>query len=182
MHAYDFIKQNIGVRVYLSPHGDLAFYRELRPFIKYAHNDNPRCLWIDSLTKGGMAKLYDGDGNYYKVAPSSVVEAVYRPNVETSGYAIFGRVLYLFVKSYDGWEELKNVHEINAYGKINECYAEPQPPYEYCNPYKIKTIRYCGDGVDHELFKLTKKDEPELIIEVESIHETDCLNGWSWDK
>ena len=50
------------------------------------------------------------------------------------------------------------------------------------NPYKIKTIRYCGDGVDHELFKLTKKDEPELIIEVESIHETDCLNGWSWDK
>ena len=102
MHAYDFIKQNIGVRVYLSPHGDLAFYRELRPFIRSSRNDNPQCLRISSLTKAGMARLHDGDGNYYKVAPRSVVEAVYRPNVETTGYAIFGRECFLFVKVYEG--------------------------------------------------------------------------------
>lgn len=181
MKAHDFIKQNIGVRVYLKPDYDLMFDRELSPFIRSSHNDNPRCLWIDSLTKAGMAKLHDGD-NYYKVAPSSVVEAVYRPNVETSGYAIFGSERFLFVKAYEGWEELKNVPEINAYGKINRAYAEPQPPYEYCSPYKVKEIRYLEKGMENEIFNRTTQEEPELIIEVESIHETDCLHCWSWEK
>lgn len=54
MKTLDFIKSNIGNKVYLTPHGDLAFNGDLKRFIS---DKTP--LTLIELTKGGMVIVAD---------------------------------------------------------------------------------------------------------------------------
>jgi hypothetical protein len=67
MTAHEFIKQNIGNKVYVSGERDLAFNGELRKIIF-----NKTELTIVKLTRGGMAHLVDSDNKFYTVPPSNV--------------------------------------------------------------------------------------------------------------
>lgn len=69
MKAHDFIKSNIGNKVYVTPSGDLAFCGELKHII-YDKTE----LTIVKLTKSGMAYLVDAENNYYSVPPRNVRE------------------------------------------------------------------------------------------------------------
>lgn len=69
MKTYDFIKQAIGNKVYLTPDGDLAMSGELRGFI---YSKTP--LTLIRLTKGGMAIVKSDDGKEYSVPPRNVRE------------------------------------------------------------------------------------------------------------
>lgn len=69
MKSYDFIKENIGARVYVTGDGDLAICSHLRRIIL-----NNVELTIIKLTKGGMAYLMDDEGNFYSVPPRNVRE------------------------------------------------------------------------------------------------------------
>ena len=72
MKNHDFIKQNIGAKVYVTGDGDLAFSGELRKIISTGSYRVE--LKIVKLTKAGMAYLVDDDGNYYTVPPRNVRE------------------------------------------------------------------------------------------------------------
>lgn len=67
MNIHEFIKANIGNKVYLSGDGDLAMSSELRPFIS-----NKEPLTLMRLNKKGMAIVEDSDGNTYSVPPRNI--------------------------------------------------------------------------------------------------------------
>jgi hypothetical protein len=69
MKAYDFIRQAIGTKVYLTGEGDLAMNSELRGFI---FDKTP--LTLMRLTSGGMAIVKSDDGKEYSVRPRNVRE------------------------------------------------------------------------------------------------------------
>jgi len=69
MKTYDFIKQAIGTKVYLTRDGDLAMRGELRGFI---YDKTP--LTLMRLTRGGMAIVKSDDGKEYSVRPRNVRE------------------------------------------------------------------------------------------------------------
>ena len=69
MKNNDFIKQNIGAKVYVTGDGDLAMQHSLRKII---FDKTP--LTIVKLTKGGMAYLVDDENNFYTVPPRNVRE------------------------------------------------------------------------------------------------------------
>jgi len=69
MKTYDFIRANIGNKVYITGHGDLAMCGELRNFIF-----NKTEFTLIRLTKGGMAILSDDNGKEFSVPPSNVSE------------------------------------------------------------------------------------------------------------
>lgn len=72
MKNHDFIKENIGHKVYVTGDGDLAFDGWLRKII--STKDNRIELTIVKLTKGGMAYLVDEYGDFYTVPPRNVRE------------------------------------------------------------------------------------------------------------
>jgi small nuclear ribonucleoprotein (snRNP)-like protein len=69
MKTYDFIKQAIGKKVYITRDGDLMMSGELRGFIA---NKTP--LTLVKLSRKGMAVLADDNGGIYSVRPSNVRE------------------------------------------------------------------------------------------------------------
>jgi len=69
MKNHEFIKKNIGTKVYVTGDGDLAMQSEFRKIIF-----NKTELTIVKLTKGGMAYLVDIQGNFYTVPPRNVRE------------------------------------------------------------------------------------------------------------
>lgn len=69
MKNYEFIEKNIGAKVYVTGEGDLAMCGEFRSLI---FEKIP--LTIVKLTRGGMAYLVDGSGNFYSVPPRNVRE------------------------------------------------------------------------------------------------------------
>jgi len=69
MKTYDFIKQAIGTKVYLTGDGDLGMSGELRGFI---YDKTP--LTLMRLTRGGMAIVKSDDGKEYSVPPRNVRE------------------------------------------------------------------------------------------------------------
>jgi hypothetical protein len=69
MKTLDFIKGNIGNRVYITGEGDLMVCSELKSFII-----NKTKLILVGLTKGGLAELKDSKGNIYRVRPTNVRE------------------------------------------------------------------------------------------------------------
>lgn len=69
MKTYDFIRQAIGSKVYLTRDGDLMMSGELRGFI---YNKMP--LTLMKLTKAGMAVVKSDDGKEYSVPPRNVRE------------------------------------------------------------------------------------------------------------
>ena len=72
MTNHDFIKNNIGNKVYVTGDGDLAFDGSLRRII--STKDYKVQLTIVKLTKGGMAYLVDEHGDFYTVPPRNVKE------------------------------------------------------------------------------------------------------------
>lgn len=73
MTNHEFIKQNIGNKVFVTGAGDLAFNSELRKIIS-PKNGKKTVLTLIQLTKGGMALLEDSEGKFYKVPPRNVRE------------------------------------------------------------------------------------------------------------
>jgi len=69
MKTYDFIKQAIGKKVYITGDGDLMMSGGLREFIT---NKTP--LTLVKLSRKGMAVLADDNGVIYSVRPSNVRE------------------------------------------------------------------------------------------------------------
>ena len=72
MKTLDFIRSNIGSKVYLTPDGDLMMNGELKPLIREKQE-----LILTKLTKGGMAIVTDKNGNEYSVPPKNVREINY---------------------------------------------------------------------------------------------------------
>jgi hypothetical protein len=69
MNTYDFIRANIGNKVYVTGDGDLGMCGELRKFIF-----NKTEFTLIRLTRGGMAILSDDNGKEFSVPPSNVRE------------------------------------------------------------------------------------------------------------
>lgn len=67
MNSQDFIKENIGKKVYVTGRGDLAICSEFRKIIF-----NKTELEIIKLTKAGLAYLVDSEGVFYSVPPRNV--------------------------------------------------------------------------------------------------------------
>lgn len=69
MKTYDFIRQTIGRKVYLTNDGDLMMHRELRDFILHK---TP--LILIKLTKAGKVVVKADNGEEYSVPPRNVRE------------------------------------------------------------------------------------------------------------
>ncbi len=69
MKTHDFIRANIGNKVYITGCGDLGMIGELRGFIR---NKTP--LTLIKLTRKGYAYLLDDNGEYHNVPPRNVRE------------------------------------------------------------------------------------------------------------
>ena len=70
MKTLDFIRENIGKEVYLTPDGDILMGLS-RKYVG-PPREGKVSLILEKLTKGGMAYLKCGDGHHISVPPSNV--------------------------------------------------------------------------------------------------------------
>jgi len=67
MKTHDFIRVNIGERVYIDGSGDLAMCGEFRKLIREETE-----LTLLKLTKGGNAYVVDDNGTFYSIKPKNI--------------------------------------------------------------------------------------------------------------
>jgi hypothetical protein len=69
MKTLEFIKNNIGNKVYITSDRDMLCNGDIKHLIL-----NKEVLILLGLTKGGLAELKDSKGNIYKIRPTNVRE------------------------------------------------------------------------------------------------------------
>ena len=69
MKTFDFINSNIGNKVYITNHGDLAIDPTLRKLIV-----NKTELTLKSLTRGGRAIVSENNGKVHSIPPKNIRE------------------------------------------------------------------------------------------------------------